>query len=260
MSLKKAPSPADSDDDDAASNEMEIHTSLGPNDVLLGRGGWPSETPGNTKFRTLIKDMVKRLNARVGDGGSRAHIVQKIVEIIKERGGKFLQKGNGYTFTVVDDAIAKDKTRQSLRRQIRIFEQNDDDSTGKATTGENNDSSSEDKKEPRRNKKRRWRAPQKVNTGEETTNTLSNPTFVAQQDQGSTTLGAGVALLRAAALPPSSVFPLPRKRPNRSPSSPTATAGSNNSSTQEGGDEASPPLSVRTASSPTGTGTAARGL
>lgn len=86
---------------------------IGPNDVLLGRGGVTNCWSGNKQFRTLVHDhQLKYLGAPKRQKGV---IARQIVDLIHSRGGRFLEDAKGKWVCAEDKAI--EKTKQALREK-----------------------------------------------------------------------------------------------------------------------------------------------
>jgi hypothetical protein len=94
-------------------------SSIGPHDVLLGRGGASNNHIGNRMFRAIVlQHQVEYLQARKLD---KVKVAQKIVSIIQAEGGRFLKR------TETDDAWeeaspkkAQEKTSQALREGLDV--------------------------------------------------------------------------------------------------------------------------------------------
>jgi len=89
-----------------------------PEDVLCGRGGATNSHSGNRAFRLLVKRHQDRyLKAKKRD---KPAVASHIVELIRERGGRFLRKcdstpqGN-VLWVDIGDVRAREKTCQALR-------------------------------------------------------------------------------------------------------------------------------------------------
>jgi len=94
--------------------------SIGPNDVLLGRGGKTNSHVGNQRFRTIVTEhQTEYLNARKCD---KILIARKIVATVQQRGGRFLKRSSGGScvWELVDDKKAQLKTSQALREGLNV--------------------------------------------------------------------------------------------------------------------------------------------
>lgn len=91
---------------------------VGDDDVLCGRGGGTNYHIGNVRFRAVIAEHQREyLAAKRPD---KERIAQVIVNIIQERGGRFLQKDESGTWQEVDDKKAIAKSSQALREGLDI--------------------------------------------------------------------------------------------------------------------------------------------
>lgn len=96
----------------------------GPSDVLCGRGGGINAHVGNVAFRELVQVEKERYNL-AANKQEKAEISQDIVDHVKGRGGRFLQKDDSRPFSAnspnggwwieIDDTRAIAKTSQALR-------------------------------------------------------------------------------------------------------------------------------------------------
>lgn len=89
-------------------------SSLGPEDVLFGRGGKAIRHVGNTILRELVLDNCHRYHSK--EVGYKRTVAQDIFRNIHSRGGRFLErhKTTGF-YSEVEDQRAMDKIAQSLR-------------------------------------------------------------------------------------------------------------------------------------------------
>lgn len=96
----------------------------GPSDVLCGRGGGINAHVGNVAFRELVQVKKERYNL-AANKQEKAEISQDIVDHVKRRGGRFLQKDDSRPYSAnfpnsgwwieIDDTRAIAKTSQALR-------------------------------------------------------------------------------------------------------------------------------------------------
>lgn len=100
-------------------NEIKQDSSIGPNDVLLGRGGATNNHDGNRRFRLLVADHQQEyLQARKRD---KVDIARRIVSIVQSKGGRFLKRGSDdATWVPVSDKRAQEKTSQALREGLDV--------------------------------------------------------------------------------------------------------------------------------------------
>lgn len=98
-----------------ATSEMGV----GPNDVLLGRGGATNSHDGNRKFRTVVaKHQQEYLKARKRE---KVGIARRIVAIIHNNGGRFLKRtDNAQNWVEVTEKRAQEKTSQALREGLDV--------------------------------------------------------------------------------------------------------------------------------------------
>lgn len=92
-------------------------------DVLLGRGGYNGQNPGNQRFLDQ-RDVLRPAYKATSDPTERVQIVQELVDWVHAKGGRFLQRldlggvGGDINTTnqwcIVDHATALRKARQSL--------------------------------------------------------------------------------------------------------------------------------------------------
>jgi hypothetical protein len=101
---------------------------LSENDVLLGRGTGPNEHQGNIRFRALVKEILGTTNLPKHNGKAKTKLAIKIINVVKARKGRFLNKVSksktvaGDLYVVVPDSVALEKTKQSFRHQIRSLQ------------------------------------------------------------------------------------------------------------------------------------------
>jgi hypothetical protein len=93
--------------------------SIGPDDVLLGRGGATNNHIGNRNFRDIVSEhRPEYLEARKLE---KINIARKIVSIVNERGGRFLQRNDDSELWVeVSTKRAHGKTSQALREGLDV--------------------------------------------------------------------------------------------------------------------------------------------
>lgn len=100
-------------------NDKKQDSFIGPDDVLLGRGGATNNHDGNRKFRVLVaENQPFYLQARKRD---KVVIARQIVSSIQGNGGRFLKRGNDDSEWVqVSDKRAQEKTSQALREGLDV--------------------------------------------------------------------------------------------------------------------------------------------
>ena len=92
---------------------------VGPDDVLLGRGGATNNHRGNHNFRLLVAaNQQEYLKARKHE---KVIIARRIVAEVQSRGGRFLQNGISKDhWDEVPDKRAQEKTSQALREGLDV--------------------------------------------------------------------------------------------------------------------------------------------
>lgn len=92
---------------------------VGPDDVLLGRGGATNNHTGNHNFRLLVAaHQQEYLKARKHE---KVIIARRIVAEVQSRGGRFLQNGISKDhWDEVSDKRAQEKTSQALREGLDV--------------------------------------------------------------------------------------------------------------------------------------------
>ena len=68
----------------------EFITTLGPNDVLMGRGALSTDFEGNTRLRLLVQQRFEEYS-RVSTRKDKSQIAREIIQQVRSRGGRFLQ-------------------------------------------------------------------------------------------------------------------------------------------------------------------------
>jgi hypothetical protein len=85
-------------------------------DILLGRGKPIQEWLGNLQLGIILGENADRRNTDMNRRGSKNDLSHEIVEIVKESGGRFLQRQKGdLEWIEVDDVIARDKVNNGFR-------------------------------------------------------------------------------------------------------------------------------------------------
>jgi hypothetical protein len=92
-------------------------TPPGRNDVLFGRGVTTNRHGGNRRFRSVIAEHSQKYQAATKQ--RKTLIAREVVQIIQQRGGRFLQKKESGDWEPVKDAIAREKASQALRDSCR---------------------------------------------------------------------------------------------------------------------------------------------
>ena len=96
--------------------EQDPVSKLNDNDVLCGRGGGTNNQRGNIRFRDLVAaHMVQYRNASRKE---KPVITQTIVQIVRERGGRFLKRKGEELWFDIGDKAAVCKTGQTFRDVI----------------------------------------------------------------------------------------------------------------------------------------------
>jgi hypothetical protein len=113
-------------DDDGSISLRE----LGQNDILLGRGSGPNAYIGNVRFRSLVRDSIQTPGFSPTPDG-KSEFAKVIVNTVKARNGRFVKrvistrKNCGDIFVEVPDRVSLDKTKQTVRHQLRADAQGD---------------------------------------------------------------------------------------------------------------------------------------
>jgi len=80
------------------------------NDVLLGRGNALTLYVGNIRLRKLVAEKLSDYDS--AHYAEKQHVSQDIVQIIRERGGRFLKKHDSF-WMEVDGEIARSRVRSN---------------------------------------------------------------------------------------------------------------------------------------------------
>lgn len=97
---------------------MQNSSTIGVNDVLLGRGGATNNHEGNRRYRTIVADhQSEYLTARKKE---KVVISRKIVATVHSNGGRFLKRDAGGIWVEVPDKRATEKTSQALREGLDV--------------------------------------------------------------------------------------------------------------------------------------------
>jgi hypothetical protein len=93
--------------------------SIGPNDVLCGRGGATNNHEGNRRFRSIVVEhQTDYLTARKME---KAVIARQIVEAVHNNGGRYLKRSKtADTWVEVPLKQATAKTSQALREGLDV--------------------------------------------------------------------------------------------------------------------------------------------
>ena len=104
---------------DSGEARVTDNSSVGPHDILLGRGGATNSHTGNRYFRTLVaQHQQEYLKARKRE---KVGISRRIVAIVKGNGGRFLKRtDNAQNWIEVADKRAQEKTSQALREGLDV--------------------------------------------------------------------------------------------------------------------------------------------
>lgn len=87
-------------------------------DVLLGRGRPVQAWVGNVWYSSIIEATFARHNEAGGRRGAKTELCDEVIEIIKSRGGRFLQREEGgLEWVEVDDDQARIKVSHAFRNQ-----------------------------------------------------------------------------------------------------------------------------------------------
>jgi hypothetical protein len=113
--------PAEREKEEASSNKTPLgqgNASYGDQDVLSGRGGGTNLHPGNRHYRDLI--LSHRQTYDIASKSKKPNVSRNIVQMVRDRGGKFLRKEKDDLYYDIGDEAAREKTSQALRH--RTFE------------------------------------------------------------------------------------------------------------------------------------------
>jgi hypothetical protein len=103
--------------DNTGHNKDEGITEPRPLDVLMCRGGYEAQIhPGNLRFRNFIAESEEGYEKSLIHG--KTAIAKEIVRLIKESGGRFLQR-DGHGWMLVDDKKARTKVSSAFRDSRR---------------------------------------------------------------------------------------------------------------------------------------------
>ncbi len=95
-------------------------------DVLCGRGKGIRKHPGNDLYTRLLRENYPEYKS--APKGSKLLLVKKIVSLVREQKGRFLERrkiGNGWVYSDIGDERAINKTAQAFR-DIRPTMENQD--------------------------------------------------------------------------------------------------------------------------------------
>ena len=85
----------------------------GPYDVLVGRGKFIQDHPGNFRYRHVIENHMLRYE-QSSKRVEKTNLTSEIVQVVKGYGGRFLKQENG-GWIEIDDESARDKVSHSFR-------------------------------------------------------------------------------------------------------------------------------------------------
>mmetsp|Transcript_10819 Transcript_10819/g.16105 ORF Transcript_10819/g.16105 Transcript_10819/m.16105 type:complete len:381 (+) Transcript_10819:300-1442(+) len=101
-------------------------TNPGPHDVLCGRGGRINSHEGNVKFREIIATRKADYLSPATRKLQKAVIAQEVVDVIRNKGGRFLKEKSNGVWEEVTDEKAKKKCGQALREDAPVFREETD--------------------------------------------------------------------------------------------------------------------------------------
>lgn len=84
-------------------------------DVLSGRGGATNRHPGNRHYRELILSHLQSYED--ASKQEKPVIAKKLVQLIRDDGGRFLGQKKDGSFYDIGDSVAREKTSQALRHR-----------------------------------------------------------------------------------------------------------------------------------------------
>lgn len=102
-------------DKPAAQQEGPTIETLNEHDVQLGRGAVVIKSDGNRKFRKLVLDNKDEYSS-TGRHAIKDMVARRILDTIRERGGRFVRKVDG-GWIAVNDQTSLNKVKQALREQ-----------------------------------------------------------------------------------------------------------------------------------------------
>ena len=91
---------------------------LNENDVLCGRGVATNNYIGNKMFRALVTKHQQKYWTANKNG--KTFVLNRIVLLIRQKGGRFLRQGGDGLWTEIGDKKATQKTSQAMRRGLDV--------------------------------------------------------------------------------------------------------------------------------------------
>jgi hypothetical protein len=98
----------------SSDSSSDLDATIGPNDVLCGRHKAAFNNIGNRRFRVTISFSLHKYVNQALTRGDKSVIIQSIVEMIKDCGGRFLQSRSG-EWVEMTDKHAREKVGHALR-------------------------------------------------------------------------------------------------------------------------------------------------
>lgn len=92
-----------------------VHTAT-EMDVILGRGGHTAHHPGNRTYNQLKQGLQKEYHSS-SKRGDKKRISQRLVKLVKDRGGRFLEQVSDGVYSILNDEEAATKAGQALREK-----------------------------------------------------------------------------------------------------------------------------------------------
>ena len=86
-------------------------------DVVLGRGWHQQEHPGNLRLARIVDE--HRQIYKDSRKLHKTHLNWKIVELVRESGGRFLERSPGGGWVQASDESARDKVSKCFRTQTK---------------------------------------------------------------------------------------------------------------------------------------------
>lgn len=103
-------------------------------DVLLGRGRTHEDNPGNVLFHQAVDEFLSFYNDF--ERGTKGYVIERTIELIRRRGGRFLKKQLDGIWIEVPEQVAMAKVGQAFRHRRRMLHRSGSTSSSHSTEGE----------------------------------------------------------------------------------------------------------------------------